>query len=126
MFTFVSGLTAAYLLSNVSRGNELRWSVHTDRGVLTRRGDEWRWEEALAPDDAPFGWNAAPVVLEPPADVAPTGEHGVLDTFHRAVTRREATGISGRANLETLRVCEMVERAGRSGLVVRRDDVPVA
>ncbi len=126
LLTFATGLTAAYLLSNVSRGSELRWSVHSDRGVLTRRGDEWRWAEALAPDDAPFGWNAAPVAIDPPPDVAPTGEHGVLDTFHLAVTSREATEISGRANLETLRVCEMVERAGRSGLAVHRDDVPDA
>jgi predicted dehydrogenase len=122
-FTFDSGAHCTYVLSNVGRGNELRWSVHTDAGLLTRRGEEWRWAEALAPDDAPFGWNAPPVAVPPPAGVPPSGEHGVLDALHRAVTQRTPTEISGRANLETLRVCEMVQRAGTLGRKVTRDEV---
>ena len=123
-FTFASGATCTYVLSNVSRMNELRFAVHTDRGALRWCADHWEFAEAVAPDDAPFGWNAPPVRVEEPAGIPPSGEHGVLDAFRRAVTERVATEISGRANLETLRVCEMVQRAGTTGQVVERVDVP--
>jgi predicted dehydrogenase len=123
-FTFDSGATCTYVLSNVSRVNELRFSVHTDRGALRWCGDHWEFSEAGAPDDAPFGWNAPPVRVEPPPGMPASGEHGVLDAFRRAVTQRAPTEISGRANMETLRVCEMVRRAGTSGEVVHRSDVP--
>jgi predicted dehydrogenase len=124
LFTFESGATCSYLLSNVSRGNELRWSVHTDRGVLTRTGDDWQFAEARAPDDAPFGWNAPPVDVAVPDGIAPSGEHALLDVLHRAVRERAVTEVSGRPNLETLRVCEMVERAGTTGQPVTRPEVP--
>ncbi len=123
LFTFESGGTCSYLLSNVSRANDLRYHVHTDRGVLRREADHWEFAAALAPDDAPFGWNAAPERIEPPAPMPASGEHGVLEAFHRAVCERVPTEISGRANLETLRVCEMVRRAGESGDTVHRADV---
>ncbi len=123
LLTFESGVTCSYLLSNVSRASELHWVVHTEGGALRRRDDRWWWAEALAPDDAPFGWNAAPVEVPAPPGVPASGEHGVLDALHRAVTGRVGTEISGRANLETLRVCEMVERAGRTGRVVTRAEV---
>ena len=123
MFTFESGATCTYVLSNVGRMNDLRWTVHTDRGAISRTGDTWGWNEALAPDDAPFGWNAPPVEIPVPAGLAPSGEHAVLDELHRAVSERVTTPISGRPNLETLRVCEMVERAGASGRLVTRDEV---
>jgi predicted dehydrogenase len=125
LFAFESGAHCTYVLSNVGRGNELHWSVHTDAGLLVRRGDEWRWAEALAPGDAPFGWNAPPVVVPLAAGVPASGEHGVLDALHRAVTQRVPTEISGRANLETLRVCEMVQRAGTLGREVMRDEVAI-
>ena len=124
LFTFESGATCTYLLSNVARVNELRFTVHGDRGALQWNADHWEFAAALAPDDAPFGWNAAPERVEPPAGLPASGEHGVLEVFRRAVTTRRPTEISGRANLETLRVCEMVQRAGNSGQTVRRADVP--
>jgi len=126
LFTFESGATCTYVLSNVSRANELHFAVHTDRGAFTRAADHWEFAAALAPDDAPFGWNAPPERVAPPAGVPASGEHGVLDAFRRAVTTRASTEISGRANLETLRVCEMVQRAGTTGGTVRRADVPDA
>ncbi len=123
LFTFESGATCSYLLSNVSRATELRWSVHTDRGALTRAGDGWEFAEAVAPDDARFGWNAPPVVVPEPDGIRPSGEHALLDVLHRAVHDRAVTEVSGRPNLETLRVCEMVERAATSGHVVTRAEV---
>jgi predicted dehydrogenase len=126
LFTFESGATCSYLLSNVSRANDLRYVVHTDRGVLRWEADHWEFAAAVAPDDAPFGWNVAPERVEPPPHVPPGGEHGVLAAFRRAVVDRVPTEISGRANLETLRVCEMVQRAGTTGAAVHRADVPDA
>jgi predicted dehydrogenase len=123
LFRFRGGGTCSYLLSNVSRGNDLRYLVHTDRGVLRREADHWEFAAAAAPDDAPFGWNAAPERVEPPAPMPASGEHGVLAAFREAVTERRPTPISGRANLETLRVCEMVQRAGATGSAVVRADV---
>jgi predicted dehydrogenase len=125
-FTFESGVTGTYLLSNLGRAHELHHSVHTDRGALAWDGQAWQWAEALAPDDAPFGWNAPPVPVPVPDDGPASGEHGVLEEFHRAVVARGATPISGTANLETLRVCEMVERAVTTGRVIGRDDVPTS
>ena len=123
LFTFESGATCTYLLSNVARANDLRYSVQTDRGALQLRNDRWEFAEALAPADAPFGWNAPAQPVEPPAGIPPSGEHGVLEAFRQAVNERQPTEISGRANLETLRVCEMVQRAGTTGASVGRDDV---
>jgi len=122
-FTFESGATCTYVLSNVSRANEMRYAVHTERGALQWCGDHWEFAEAVAPDDAPFGWNAPAVRVETPSGIPASGEHGVLDAFRRAVAERVPTEISGRANLETLRVCEMVQRAGTTGQVVHRSDV---
>ena len=122
-FTFESGATCTYVLSNVARANELRYSVHTDRGALRLHHDRWEFSEAIAPDDAPFGWNAPAQPVDVPDGVPPSGEHGVVDAFRRAVTTREPTEISGRANLETLRVCEMVQRAGNTGSEVTRSDL---
>ena len=47
-----------------------------------------------------------------------------LEVFRRAVIERAPTEISGRANLETLRVCAMVQRTGTTGVTVHRADVP--
>jgi predicted dehydrogenase len=123
LLRFESGATCAYLLSNVSKFHSYRHSVQTERGVLDWAGDGWLWHEAMAPDDAPFGWNAPPVAVESATGIPETPEHGVVDTFHRAVTTRAPTELSGRANLETLRVCEMVRRSGNAGRPVRRDEV---
>lgn len=123
MFKFESGVTCTYVLSNVARLNRLQFQVDTERGAFQWCDDHWEFSAALAPDDAPFGWNASPERVESPPGIPASGEHGVLDAFRRAVIERVPTEIGGRANLETLRVCEMVQRAGTTGEVVHRSDI---
>jgi predicted dehydrogenase len=120
---FDSGATWICLLSNLARHHAWRSSIHTERGAFVSDGGPWRWLDAVAPETAAFGWNAEPVELEPPAGSPPTGEHGVLDEFATTVVSGAASVLSGRANLEALRVCEMVERSVRSGRPVSRADV---
>lgn len=123
MLRFESGAVWTYLLSNVARVMDQRFLVQSAAGALSLEAGGWTWRAAAAGEDAAFGWNEPAVPVEPPDDVPASGEHGVVDAFHRAVTTGEPTEISGRANLETLRVCEMVRRAGASGRTVSRDEV---
>lgn len=123
VFRFASGAVWTYLVSNLARSFDHRFSVQTARGALTWEAERWRWHEGLAAEDDAWGRNAPAVDVPPAPDVPASGEHGVLDRFAAAVHDGEATGISGRENLETLRVCEMVRRAGSTGRVVSRGDV---
>ncbi|MGN6698060.1 MAG: Gfo/Idh/MocA family protein [Thermomicrobiales bacterium] len=60
-----------------------------------------------------------------PCDVAdgPRSEQGVADAFHRYITAGDEPGISGRQNLETLAVCELLVRAARDGRTVERAEL---
>lgn len=123
LLRFESGAVWTYLLSNVARTMEYRFLVQSDQGALSLDGNAWVWRAAAAGDDAAFGWNAPPVALPSPPQLPVTAEHGVIDAFHRAITTGEQTEISGLANLETLRVCEMVSRSGATGSTVRRHEI---
>lgn len=123
LLRFESGAVWTYLLSNVARVMEHRFLLQSKAGALSLEGDGWIWRAAAAGDDAAFGWNDEAVTVEPPLELPASGEHGVVNAFHRALTTGAQTEISGRANLETLRVCEMVRRAGESGRPVRRNEV---
>jgi predicted dehydrogenase len=60
-----------------------------------------------------------------PCDVAdgPRSEQGVADAFHLYVTAGVEPGISGRQNLETLAVCELLVRAASEGRTVERAEL---
>ena len=123
---FESGATWVYDLSNIVRRFHVACSLHSADGALVLSdplgASRWQWFAAAAGDDAAFGWNAEPVDVPVPPGPR-SGEHGVLDTFHAAVAWGEPTGIDGRANLETLRVCEMVQRSVEEGRTVTRGEV---
>jgi predicted dehydrogenase len=120
---FASGATWTALLSNLGRSFVVQTAVHTELGTFVGGSGGWRWSRAAAPEDAAFGWNDPPEELPVPTGAPPTGEHGVLDDFHRAVVDGISTPLDGRANLEVLRVCEMVERSVRQRRAVSRDAV---
>jgi predicted dehydrogenase len=122
LLRFESGAVWTYLLSNVARVMDHRFLVQSEAGALRLEGERWRWHAAAAGEDDPFGWNDAPLDVPDAPGIPASGEHGVLDAFARALAGA-ATPISGRANLETLRVCEMVRRAGEAGRPVTRDEV---
>ena len=53
----------------------------------------------------------------------PASEQGVADDFYRFVAEGIEPGISGRNNLQTLAVCEMLVRSARERRPVERDDL---
>lgn len=60
-----------------------------------------------------------------PCDVPryPASEQGVADDFHRFVAEGVEPGISGRNNLQTLAVCEMLVRSARDRRPVEREEL---
>jgi predicted dehydrogenase len=119
---FASGSVCTYALSNIATIHDYRCVVQTERGAFRWRREQWEFLEALAPPDAPFGWNAPPVAVAA-APHPPTTEHGLMDAFAAAILTGAVTPISGRPNLETLRVCEMVVRSATRQQPVGRDEV---
>jgi predicted dehydrogenase len=123
MLRFESGAVWTYLVSNVARAMDQRFLLYTERGALDWTDDRWRWRAVAASDEASFGWNEPPVDIPSNPGVDATGEQGVLDAFVDAVTERVETNISGRPNLETLRVCETVQRSAALRRPVSRSEV---
>lgn len=126
LLRFESGANWIYDLSNLVRRFHVACSVHSAEGALVLDeplgAAQWLWYAAAAGEDAAFGWNGTPVPVPVP-DGPPSGEHGVLDAFHAAIVDGVPTGLDGRANLETLRVCEMVQRSVELRRTVTRDEV---
>ncbi len=119
---FESGATWVYDLSNLVRRFHVANSLHTAEGVFASDWGAWSWYAVTSEDDAPWGHNAEAMTIPIPPG-PPTGEHGVLDAFHSALTTGDPMGVDGRSNLETLRVCEMVQRSVGSGRPVLRSEV---
>lgn len=126
MLRFESGATWNYEISNLARKFAASCSLHSPHGAFELAdplaGGHWLWYPAAAGDDAAFGWNDKPIAIAVPPGPS-SGEHGVLDAFHDAIVENAVTGIDGRANLETLRVCEMVRRSVEFGRTVKRTEV---
>jgi predicted dehydrogenase len=53
----------------------------------------------------------------------PASEQGVADDFYRYIAEGVEPGISGRTNLQTLAVCEMLVRSARERRPVDRDEL---
>ena len=53
----------------------------------------------------------------------PASEQGVADAFHRFIAEGIEPGISGRNNLQTLAVCEMLVRSARDRRPVERSEL---
>ena len=119
---FESGATWVYDLSNLVRRFHVASSLQSAEGVLASDWGAWSWYAVTSADDASWGHNAEAVPIPIPPG-PPTGEHGVLDAFHSALTGGDAMGVDGRSNLETLRVCEMVVRSVEFGRPVLRSEV---
>lgn len=119
---FESGATWVYDLSNLVRRFHVASSLHSAAGALVADWGPWQWFETASDETAAFGWNRDPIPLPIP-DGPPTGEHGVLDAFHGAIMSGDSMGLDGRSNLETLRVCEMVQRSVELRRPVQRWEV---
>jgi predicted dehydrogenase len=113
---FQNGIVCTYELTHQATLNDYRLLVQTERGGL--RWQDGRWHFQPRPDRQ-FGRNPP---LEP-LDLAPVPrtEQGVVDDWYRYVADDVEPGISGRRNLETLAVCEMVVRSAATRRPVQRD-----
>jgi predicted dehydrogenase len=129
---FASGPVCSYVLTHHATVSEHRWTLQSELGALRSVGrTDWEWVPRGA--IKPFAAAGPP---EPVAAAAPLrvvggvttnwGEQAVqqvVDDWASWVAGGPEPGISGRANLETLALCEMVLRAARERRAVERSEL---
>jgi predicted dehydrogenase len=115
-----SGPVCTYVLTHQATVPEYRWVLQSERGELRTLGEgAWEWlPRGPVKQFAPAG---------PPESVpgvAPLrSEQGVVDDWLRYIAEGLEPGISGRNNLETLAVCEMVLRSAAWRRTVERGEL---
>jgi predicted dehydrogenase len=130
MLEFASGPVCTYQLTHQATLSEYRVVVQSADGALV-------WEDRAGPSaetpphwryfpkpDRHLGRNPAPVDVE--SAPAPRSEQGVVNDWRRAIaspSTQDQVGISGRRNLETLAVCELVVRSATQRRPVSRDEL---
>ncbi|HEV2126610.1 MAG TPA: Gfo/Idh/MocA family oxidoreductase, partial [Chloroflexota bacterium] len=115
---FQRGLVCTYQLTHQATVSDYRFLVQTERGGLEWDGRQWRFR---ARPNRHLGRNSETVPLESVATVR--SEQGVVDDWYRYIVEGVEPGISGRHNLETLAVCEMVVRAATHRAPVERESL---
>jgi predicted dehydrogenase len=105
---FESGAVCHYVLTHAATFADYRLVLQGGRGAL-RAYDVPGLQFSGLPQHQ-LG-EAAPVDCEVPA--RPRSEQGVADDFYRHIVEGVEPGISGRNNLKTLAVCEMLVRSAR-------------
>ena len=115
---FRSGPVCTYVLTHQATVSDYRFLVQTERGALHWSEPDRRWHFRPRPDRH-LGRSGEAV----PLDGVPAGrsEQGVVDDWYRYVTEGVEPGISGRRNLETLAVCELVVRAATQRCTIARE-----
>ena len=128
---FGNGAVCHYALTNDATMGEWRMILQGDRGSLRVGGTPDVYWPGMPPATVEFYpiperqlGGSAPRAVRLPTTSA---ERGVADAFHAYVTEGIEPGISGRNNLESLAVCEMLIRSSEQGRPVARDElVPAA
>lgn len=122
-----SGATCHYSIVHNATIGEWRILLQGDRGALRAGGSGDFFPrrfpaslEAYPAPDAQLG-AAEPVMCELPA--ACSSEEAVADAFFRYVTDGVEPDISGRRNLETLAICEMLIRSSEEHRPVPRKEL---
>lgn len=105
---FESGAVCHYVLTHAATLSHYRLTLQGERGAL--RAFDIPGIQFYARPEAQLG-SSQPV----DCDVAPRprGEQGVVNDFHRYIAEGIEPGISGRNNLRTLALCEMLVRSAR-------------
>ncbi len=114
---FTSGPVCTYETTHQATLTEYRWLLQSERGALRTLGNSaWEW--------LPRGEirQFAPSGPSEPVEPAPAfrSEQGVVDDWYRYMADGTEPGISGRNNLETLAVCEMVLRSAAQHRTIQR------
>lgn len=115
---YESGAVCNYVLTHTATIGH--WSVvlQGERGALRTYDVPG---VAFHPRPAAQLGSAEPVACEVPD--AGRSEQGVADDFHRYIAAGTEPGISGRNNLRTLAVCEMLVRSATLGRTVERGEL---
>lgn len=118
ILSFEGGAVCHYILTHAATFSDWRITLQGPLGTLQLvNGGSLNF----------FARPTAQLGGSPPVPVTiPTGvqsEAGVAHAFHRYITEGVEPGISGRRNLETLAICEMLVRSARDGRRVDRAEL---
>jgi predicted dehydrogenase len=115
---YASGAVCTYTLTHSATIGDWRVILQGQRGAL-------RTYDVKGVQFYPCPTNQLGTSPPTPCDLpqVPRTEQGVSDDFHRYVTADVEPGISGRNNLDTLAVCEMLVRSATLGRTVSRDEL---
>lgn len=117
---FQSGPVCTYVLTHQATVPDYRFILQSEKGALRTNGGGWEWlPRGEIRQFAPAG-RPEPVEAAPPL----RSEQGVIDDWYRYIHDGVEPGISGRSNLETLAVCELVLQAARQRRAVERAELP--
>jgi len=116
---FASGPVLTYLLTHQATVPDYRWMLQSELGALRTFGESWEWlPRGPIRQFAPAG---------PPEPIPPAppmrSEQGVVDAWLAWIEGGPEPGISGRGNLETLALCEMVLRSAKERRTVERAEL---
>ena len=148
---FKSGQVCTYQLTHQATTSSYRHLLQTERGALLWEQPSTNNEHLRSESAGVRGWpgqGAAgaqgvrgqgrhwsflpkpdrqigrPDRSEPiPSVAVPRSEQGVVDDWYRSIKEGAQVGISGRNNLETLAVCEMIVRASTERRPITRDEL---
>jgi predicted dehydrogenase len=117
---FATGPVCTYETTHQATITDYRWMIQSERGALrTAGGGTWEWVprgevRQFAPSGPPETVEGVPPMRS---------EQGVIDDWYRYISEGIEPGISGRQNLETLAVCEMVLRSAALRRTVGRAEL---
>jgi predicted dehydrogenase len=115
---YAGGATCHYILTHSATISDWRIILQGERGAL-RTGDVPGVQFYPRPSGQ-LG-SSRPLACEEPQ--LPASEQGVSDDFHRYIAEGAEPGISGRNNLQTLAVCEMLVRSARERRPIDREEL---
>ncbi len=118
LIEYAGGAVCYYVLTHSATISDWRIMLQGEQGTL-RTGDV----PGISFYQRPSGQlgSSEPVACDVPR--YPASEQGVADDFYRFVTEGVEPGISGRNNLETLAVCEMLVRSAGERRPVQRSEL---
>jgi predicted dehydrogenase len=117
---FASGPVCSFVLTHQATVQEYRWVLQSERGMLRTDGrSAWKW----TPRGAIQQFAAAGTTTEIPLVKRGRSEQGVIDDWLVWINGGEEPGISGRRNLETLALCELVLRAASERRSIERAEL---
>lgn len=115
---YESGAVCHYILTHTATISEWRVTLQGERGTL--RLHDAPGVRFYPRPEGQLG-SSSPIPCDVPP--APRTEQGVADDFYRYITDGIELGISGRKNLDTLAVCEMLVRSARDRRPIDRTEL---